>query len=111
MLSEAQKTFRFAIIMCVCCSIALTAASVGLKERQEENKLIDRQKNILKALETMGVKTESDNGKPPIHINGKINGNEMMIKIVMIFLTDLLVAHQITLCLNKRVFNLNLLGI
>tara|TARA_B100000427_G_scaffold329402_1_gene345461 strand:- start:8264 stop:8950 length:687 start_codon:yes stop_codon:yes gene_type:complete len=50
MLSEAQKTFRFAIIMCVCCSIALTAASVGLKERQEENKLIDRQKNILKAL-------------------------------------------------------------
>ncbi|RAP26620.1 NADH:ubiquinone oxidoreductase subunit C [Candidatus Marinamargulisbacteria bacterium SCGC AG-333-B06] len=50
MLSEAQKTFRFAIIMCVCCSLALTAASVGLKERQDENKLIDRQKNILKAL-------------------------------------------------------------
>tara|TARA_B100000427_G_scaffold325713_1_gene333041 strand:- start:8225 stop:8911 length:687 start_codon:yes stop_codon:yes gene_type:complete len=50
MLSETQKTFRFAIIMCVCCSLALTAASVGLKERQDENKLIDRQKNILKAL-------------------------------------------------------------
>jgi 3-phosphoshikimate 1-carboxyvinyltransferase len=27
----------------------------------------------------MGVKTESDNGKPPIHINGKIQGNEINI--------------------------------
>ena len=35
---------------------------------------------ILDSLETMGVKTESDNGKPPIHINGKINGNEISIK-------------------------------
>jgi Na+-transporting NADH:ubiquinone oxidoreductase subunit C len=50
MLSETQKTFRFAILMCVFCSLALTAAAVGLKDRQDENKLIDRQKNILKAL-------------------------------------------------------------
>jgi len=50
MLSETQKTFRFAILMCVFCSLALTAAAVGLKDRKDENKLIDRQKNILKAL-------------------------------------------------------------
>ena len=50
MLSETQKTFRFAILMCVFCSLALTAAAVGLKDRQDENKLVDRQKNILKAL-------------------------------------------------------------
>ena len=35
---------------------------------------------ILDSLETMGVKTESDDGKPPVHINGKIEGNEISIK-------------------------------
>ena len=35
---------------------------------------------ILDALETMGVKTESDDGKPPVHIKGKIEGNEISIK-------------------------------
>jgi Na+-transporting NADH:ubiquinone oxidoreductase subunit NqrC len=39
MLSETQKTFRFAILMCVFCSLALTAAAVGLKDRQDENKI------------------------------------------------------------------------
>ena len=34
---------------------------------------------ILDSLETMGVKTESNNGKPPIRINGKIEGNEISI--------------------------------
>ena len=34
---------------------------------------------ILDALETMGVKTESDEGRPPIHINGKIQGKEISI--------------------------------
>ena len=34
---------------------------------------------ILDALETMGVNTESDDGKPPIHINGKIQGKEVTI--------------------------------
>jgi len=35
---------------------------------------------ILDALEELGVKTESDNGKPPIQINGKIKGEEISIK-------------------------------
>ena len=35
---------------------------------------------ILDSLATMGVKTESDDGKPPIHINGKIEGKEITIK-------------------------------
>ena len=34
---------------------------------------------ILDALQTMGVKTESDGGKPPIHLNGKIQGKEISI--------------------------------
>ena len=43
------NSFVFAIIMCVVCGFLLTAASVGLKERQQKNSLVDQQKNILKA--------------------------------------------------------------
>ena len=50
MSSNAFKTFQFAILMCVVCSFALTGAAVGLKSFQEKNMMIDRQKNILKAL-------------------------------------------------------------
>ncbi|RAP29338.1 NADH:ubiquinone oxidoreductase subunit C [Candidatus Marinamargulisbacteria bacterium SCGC AG-343-D04] len=50
MLSSTQKTFIFAIGMCLVCSIALTSANVGLKERQQLNVKIDQQKNILKSL-------------------------------------------------------------
>jgi 3-phosphoshikimate 1-carboxyvinyltransferase len=35
--------------------------------------------SILDALQTMGIKTKSDDGKPPIHINGKIQGKEISI--------------------------------
>ncbi len=35
---------------------------------------------ILDALETMGVETESEDGKPPINIKGKIQGKEISIK-------------------------------
>ncbi len=50
MLSDTQKTFLFALLMCLFCSIALTATAVGLKSKQEKNMLVDRQKNILKSL-------------------------------------------------------------
>ena len=50
MLSDTQKTFLFALLMCLFCSIALTSTAVGLKSKQEKNMLVDRQKNILKSL-------------------------------------------------------------
>ncbi len=40
----------FAVSLCAVCSILLTAASSGLKARQERNIDIDRQKNILKSV-------------------------------------------------------------
>lgn len=55
MLSDTQKTFVFALLMCFFCSIALTATAVGLKSRQEKNMLVDRQKNILKSLDLLDV--------------------------------------------------------
>jgi Na+-transporting NADH:ubiquinone oxidoreductase subunit C len=61
MLSNTQKSFLFAFVMCVICSLLLALASVGLKERQEKNILIDKQRNILKAVGLLdsGVKYSS----------------------------------------------------
>jgi Na+-transporting NADH:ubiquinone oxidoreductase subunit C len=53
--NNTAKTFKFAIIMCVICSFLLTAASVGLKDRQLKNIAVDKQKNILKALSLLEV--------------------------------------------------------
>ena len=55
MLSDTQKTFVFALLMCLFCSIALTGTAVGLKSKQEKNMLVDRQKNILKSLNLLDV--------------------------------------------------------
>jgi Na+-transporting NADH:ubiquinone oxidoreductase subunit C len=44
-----MKSLLFATLLCVVCSLLLTAASSGLKARQQQNMEVDRQKNILKA--------------------------------------------------------------
>lgn len=44
------KSILFAAILCVVCSVLLTAASTGLKSRQQQNVAVDRQKNILRAV-------------------------------------------------------------
>ena len=43
------KTILVATILCIVCSLCVSAAAVSLRERQEENKILDRQKNILDA--------------------------------------------------------------
>ncbi len=45
-----NKTFRFAFILCLVASFLLTFAATSLRPLQDENKRIDRQKNVLKAL-------------------------------------------------------------
>ncbi len=42
-------TFLVATTLCVGCSLAVSAAAVALRKPQEENKLLDRQRNILDA--------------------------------------------------------------
>lgn len=44
------QSILFATILCIVCSLLLTAASTGLKTRQQLNMTVDRQKNILKAM-------------------------------------------------------------
>ncbi len=46
-MSDRMKSFVFAGIMCIVCSLLLTAASSGLKKFQLRNIIIDKSKNIL----------------------------------------------------------------
>lgn len=41
---------RFALIICLACSLLVSGAAIGLRERQEANKALDIQKNILKSV-------------------------------------------------------------
>ena len=44
---NSLKTLLFAAILCVVCSLLLTAAAIGLKPLQQRNMAVDRHKNIL----------------------------------------------------------------
>ncbi|MFW6080958.1 MAG: NADH:ubiquinone reductase (Na(+)-transporting) subunit C [Desulfosalsimonas sp.] len=46
-MSDKAKSILFALAMCVAVGLLLTAAATGLQEKQERNRLSDRQKNIL----------------------------------------------------------------
>ncbi|MEP4681603.1 MAG: Na(+)-translocating NADH-quinone reductase subunit C, partial [Rhodopirellula bahusiensis] len=46
---STMKTIVTATILCVVCSFAVSAAAVALRPMQEENKKLDRQRNILDA--------------------------------------------------------------
>ncbi len=52
-MSNSTKTFVFAFAMCFFCSMLLAIAAIGLKPLQERNKLVDRQKNVLKSLDLL----------------------------------------------------------
>jgi len=61
-------------------AIAIAALSGGNTTLTGDDSLRKRpMQPILDALETMGVKTESDEGKPPIHISEKIQGREVSV--------------------------------
>ena len=49
-MSDGLKTIFFAVALCLVCSFSLTVAATGLKSYQRENALVDRQKNVLKAV-------------------------------------------------------------
>jgi Na+-transporting NADH:ubiquinone oxidoreductase subunit C len=49
-MSSAVKTFVFAGVLCLVCSLLLTAAATGLKQIQERNVAVDRHRNILRAV-------------------------------------------------------------
>ena len=46
---EDTRTFVFAAVVCVTCSLLLSGAAAGLKDLQDENKAFDVKRNIVKA--------------------------------------------------------------
>lgn len=49
-MSNQAKSLLFAAVMCLVCSIVLTAASTGLQGLQQKNVLLDKHRNILKSV-------------------------------------------------------------
>ncbi len=47
MLLESLRTLGFAAAVCAVCSIMVSTAAVSLRERQEQNQIVDRKKNVL----------------------------------------------------------------
>ena len=44
---STQKTFAVALLLCLVCSIVVSAAAVGLKSMQQQNRSADVKRNIL----------------------------------------------------------------
>ncbi|MBW2366496.1 MAG: FMN-binding protein [Deltaproteobacteria bacterium] len=49
-MSDSLKSILFAFVLCVVCSLLLTAAATGLARFQQQNILIDKQANVLKSV-------------------------------------------------------------
>jgi Na+-transporting NADH:ubiquinone oxidoreductase subunit C len=60
-MSNATRTITFSVVLCLVCSVLLTAASTGLKPLQQRNIELDRQKNILKAFGLLAEGEEINN--------------------------------------------------
>jgi Na+-transporting NADH:ubiquinone oxidoreductase subunit C len=41
------KTIRFAVLVCLVCAVLVSSAAVGLKDKQLQNEILDRQKKVL----------------------------------------------------------------
>jgi Na+-transporting NADH:ubiquinone oxidoreductase subunit C len=53
------NTFVVAVSLCVVCAVLVSSAAVGLRQRQDANKKLDQQKNILLAAGLIDGKTNS----------------------------------------------------
>ena len=45
------KVLRFAILVCLACSLLVSGAAIGLRDRQVANQILDMRKNILKSVD------------------------------------------------------------
>jgi Na+-transporting NADH:ubiquinone oxidoreductase subunit C len=59
-MSSALKSFTFAILLGIICSLLLTTAATGLRKYQERNIRIDRQKNLLLAVKLLDETKQYD---------------------------------------------------
>ncbi|UCE86933.1 MAG: Na(+)-translocating NADH-quinone reductase subunit C [Deltaproteobacteria bacterium] len=52
---SVRYTILFATALCAVCSILVSATAVALRERQQENKLLDQRRNVLRAVGLLAV--------------------------------------------------------
>ena len=57
---SVRQTLIFAFALCVVCSVLVSASAVGLRDRQEQNKLLDEQKNVLEVAGLIEVGAQLD---------------------------------------------------
>ena len=57
-MSNTQRIFFFTVIMCLVTGFLLTVASLGLKDRQQANIKLDKQKQILKSLALVNLEKD-----------------------------------------------------
>ena len=87
MSSKKSNPFIFAFIMCITVSLLLSLTANGLKDRQQLNAKIDKQKNILKALKLLDTNKKYKNNDIIAIYNKKvknkfINTNNGMITLL-----------------------------
>ena len=51
------------LLLCLVCSVVVAGSAVGLKSKQQEQKLLDKQRNILDAAGLLQPKMESEQVK------------------------------------------------
>lgn len=56
-------TMGFAVAVCLVCSVFVCLSAVALKDMQENNKKLDKQKNVLKAAGLLAVDEDADEAK------------------------------------------------
>lgn len=57
--NQTRHMFVFAIVICITCSLLLTIAATALKDIQQENIRLDKQKHILRAMGLIPLESKS----------------------------------------------------
>ncbi len=57
------KTLLVVLLLCLVCSVVVAGSAVGLKSKQQERKLLDKQRNILDVAGLLQPKMESEQVK------------------------------------------------
>lgn len=70
-MSDSLKSLVFATVLCLVCSLLLTAASSGLRDLQRQNIVLDKQRNILKSVGLIG----EDEANPADRIKALYDAN------------------------------------
>ena len=57
------RTLLAVLVLCLVCSVIVAGSAVGLKSRQQEQKLLDKQRNILQVAGLMTPQMKDDEVK------------------------------------------------